>query len=199
MDRSRARFAVALRTAGCAQAWAVLFVLALAGAGCKEAPALFTVQEEGERFFVREAGGAFSALLPCRPEPSPVRARGSAAAPLQVACDREGQRLSITMLRHAALDDPAFEAPPLAKIYEAAMRDLEGWRGAARGVSSVQKVAGRSAQYVAFSQLDGAATSAHVWLLWVEEQRTLYQVMVVGDAGPGAGEALARTLLVPSP
>lgn len=196
MARPRARLGVALRTLGCASWCTVVVALALAAPGCREAPARFTVQVEGERFFVREAKGAFSALLPCKPEPRPPVRGGE---PLQVACDREGQRLSITVLPQGALDDPTFEAPPLAKIYETAMRQLEAWRGAARSDSQVRTVAGRSAQYVVFSGLDGATTSAHVWLVWVEEQRTLYQLMVVGDGGPGPGEALARTLLVPSP
>lgn len=195
----RPRLGVALRTAGCAAACAGLVAIAVAGPGCREAPARFTVQQEGEHYFVREAGGAFSVLLPCRPEPSAAPAPGGVLAPIQLACDRQGQRLSVTRLPHATLEDPSFEPAPLAKIYETAMRQLEGWRGAARSDSSVRRVAGRPAQYVAFAQLDGAATAAHVWLVWVEEQRALYQVMVVGDGGPAPGEALARTLLVPSP
>lgn len=171
-----------------------MIAFALTATGCRETPARFTVQAEGERFFVRAVTGGFSVLLPCKPEPA---ARGGSGQPLQIACDREGQRISLTVLPHAA--SPALDSPPLSKIYEAAMQELEAWRGASRSDSSVRKVAGRNAQYVVFSQIDGAAASAHVWLVWVEEQRALYQLMVVGDGGPALGEALARTLLVPSP
>lgn len=193
MSRPRARLGVALRTAGCASWCAVAVAVVLVATGCREAPARITVQVEGERFFVREVTGGFSALLPCKPEPP---ARGGSSQPLQIACDRDGQRISLTVLPHPA---SASDSPPLAKIYEAAMQELEAWRGASRSDSSVRKVAGRNAQYVMFSQIDGAATSAYVWLVWVEEQRALYQLMVVGDGGPAPGEALARTLLVPSP
>lgn len=197
MSRPRTRPYVALRTVGCAHRG--LLAVAVAVAGCRETPGRFTVQAEGERFFVREARGAFSLLWPCRPEVSEPPARAGELAPVQLACDRAGQRLSLTVLPHAVVGDPSFEAPPLAKLYETAMQQLEGWRGAARSASAVQRVAGRPAQYVAFSQLDGAATTAHVWLLWVEEQRSLYQLMTVGDGGSAPGEALARTLVVPSP
>lgn len=156
----------------------------------------FSVQQEGEGYFVREKRGWFSAIYPCKPSFSKVVFGASQVRMIHSACDSEGQAFSITFGRFMV---PELAEPSAEQVYEAAVRGLESWRQAPRSQASLATVAGRPARYLTFSGIDGAAVNAHIWFLWAEEQRAIYQVMAVGTAGPTEGERLARSLVVPSP
>ena len=171
--------------------------VALALVGCAEpVRERFTVQREGDLYFVREKQGWFSALFPCPPTFSRVHVGTRKVRMIHGACDADGQAYSLTFGRFLEL---AQGASSIDQIYEAAARELETWREGQRTSMSLVMLAGRPARYLSFAGIDGAAMNAHVWFLWAPEQQALYQVMVVGAAGRAQGERLARSLLVPSP
>lgn len=168
-------------------------LLAGAAAGCAERlDERFAVQAEESRYFVRERGGAFSALLPCSPRFSRRKLERRSAPMIHASCEVDGQVVSLSYR--------ALEAAPASaeQLYDDVTQELEVWRDDARTTAAPAVVAGRPARYVAFDAIDGGRTDAAVWFVWVEEQRTLYQIMVVGTGGRRLGERVLRSLQVPS-
>jgi hypothetical protein len=176
----------------------VALVLGVA-AGCSEPVSeRFSVQKDGERYFVREKRGWFSALFPCEPKFSAVEFGSDKIKMVLANCQILDEVFSITFGR--------FKLPPgMAasgdQIYELAARGMDGWANrssSSRVKMDVVTLAGRSGRYFSYQGDTGAAT-AHVWVLWAEEQQAIYQVMLVGKRGPTDGLRLARSMLVPSP
>lgn len=167
-----------------------------------DAPAAerFSVQVDGDRFFVRERRGWFSVMLPCKPTFDQADF-GSDKIRMQVAsCTADGEAFSITFGRFRL---PKGASLSMDQIYERAARGVtaQGGRVIAGGRLKMEEVnlAGRPARYLSYQNVDGNAASAHIWILWAEEQQAIYQIMQVGSRVPTEGLRIARSMLVPSP
>lgn len=162
------------------------------------------MQREGERFFVRERRGWFSAMFPCQPAFSRVSFGTDKVRMLLATCKVDDAVFSITFGRFKV---PAGAVvPSVEQIYDLAIRGLDGWasRSPAGAKQKLEEttLAGRSARYLSYRGADGGGngnTATHLWLLWAEEQQAIYQIMVVGESGLAEGQRLARSMLVPSP
>lgn len=158
------------------------------------------MQREGDRYFVRERRGWFSAMFPCKPEFSRVPFGTDKVRMILATCKLEEEVFSITFGRFKL---PAGTvSPSVDQIYGLATRGMDGWASrAAGGKLKLEEttIAGRSARYLSYQGVDAAGAAAHVWLLWAEEQQAIYQIMVVGKNGLADGQRMARTMLVPSP
>lgn len=187
-------------TTGMAAGTAAAMAAALL-AGCEESAAeRFAVQADGDRFFVRERRGWFSAMLPCKPELTKVE-MGTDKIRMQVAsCMVDGETYTITFGRFKI---PAGAQLSMDQIYERAARGMDGVsaRVVPGGRLKMEEVtvAGRPARYLSYQNIDGKSSSAHVWILWAEEQQSIYQIMQIGSRVPTEGLRIARSMLVPSP
>lgn len=180
---------------------ALLIGLSLASsAGCSESvDERFTVQEEGDRFFVREKRGWFSTMFPCRPRFSGVAVGTDKVRMVLATCQLGEEVFSITFGRFKL--PPGTVSPTTDQIYELAGRGMDGWayrNETSRIQMDVVPLAGRSGRYFSFKNVPGGA-DAHVWVLWAEEQQAIYQLMLIGKRGPGEGQRMVRAMLVPSP
>lgn len=172
----------------------------LAASGCSEPVSdRFSVQKDGERYFVREKRGWFSAMFPCQPKFSNIELGSDKIKMIVGNCQILDEAFSITFGR--------FKLPPGMsasgdQIYELAARSMDGWanRSASGRVKmDVVTLAGRTGRYFSHQIGGSGAATSHVWVLWAEEQQAIYQVMHVGNRGPTEGLRLARSMLVPSP
>jgi hypothetical protein len=181
---------------------ALLAVLAPLGlAGCSETPVSerFTVQAEGDRYFVRERRGWFSAMLPCKPELSQASFGSDKIRMMVAGCNHEGDVFTITFGRFKV---PAGAAPSVDQIYDQMVRGMEARvSGPAGSLVKIDQVslAGRSARHITYENVAGSGATAHVWLLWAEEQQAIYNIMQLGSRSPLEGQRIVRSMLVPSP
>lgn len=159
----------------------------------------FSVQKDGERYFVREKRGWFSAMFPCEPRFSNIEFGSDKIKMIVGNCRILDEAFSITFGRFKL---PQGLAASGDQIYELTTRTMDNW--ASRSATSrikmdVVTLAGRSGRYFSYQGSGSGSQTSHVWVLWAEEQQAIYQVMHVGTRGPTEGLRLARSMLVPSP
>lgn len=168
--------------------------------GCSEPVSeRFTVQAEGERYFLRERRGWFSAMFPCKPEFAKAKLATDKIRMVVAACALDGETFSITFGRFKV---SAAESASLERIYDQVVNSMGNQvPGAAAGRVKIEAttVAGRPARFVSYQNVANTGASAHVWILWAEEQQAIYQILQIGDASPAAGQRIIRSLQVPSP
>lgn len=173
----------------------------LTAGACSETPVSerITVQAEGDRYFVRERRGWFSAMLPCKPQLSQATFGRDKIRMMVAGCTYEGDVFTITFGRFKV---PAGEAVSVERIYDQFARVVDAQVSRSSG-SRVQidqvSLAGRAARHMTYENVAGTSTTIHVWLLWAEEQQAIYNIMQLGSRSPLEGQRIARSMLVPSP
>jgi hypothetical protein len=203
VGRARCRKVTRSRAAQLQTIWVVLaswVALAAALVGCSEPVSeRFTVQAEGERYFLRERRGWFSAMFPCKPEFAKAKLATDKIRMVVAACVVDGETFSITFGRFKV---SAAESASLDRIYDQVINSMGNQvPGAAAGRVKIESitVAGRPARYVSYQNVANTGASAHIWILWAEEQQAIYQILQIGDQSPAAGQRIIRSMQVPSP
>jgi hypothetical protein len=176
--------------------WGISVVSAVA---CSQSASdRFSVDVEGDRFFVREKKGWFSMLFPCRPSFSSVALGDDQLRLIHAACTVDSAAYSITFGRFKVPDGAAASLDQIYSLAERGMNQSSSLPVGAKMTIAEATIADRPARRLTYSGVPGglAVTS---WILWAEEQQAIYQVMVIGNDDLARGERIIRSMLVPSP